>query len=62
MVAGECARRYAPLATGAELGENVACTRFPGELPAGAGGADVLVENARLGKRSELGSRLFHRD
>ena len=62
LVAPNCARRYTPLATGAELGENVASARFPGELPAGAGGADALVENERLGKRAELGSRLLHRD
>src|SRR5271167_1954167 len=34
----------APLATGAELGEHVARARAPGELVAGAGGTDALVE------------------
>lgn len=50
------------LSIGAELGENVAIAWFPGQLPAGAGGADALVENERVGKRAELGSRLLHRD
>src|SRR5271167_94875 len=50
------------LATGAELGEHVAGARCPGELAAGAGGTDALVENERVGKRAELGSRLLHRD
>ena len=52
----------AALATGAELGENVARARFPGELAAGAGGTEALVESERVGKRAELGSRLLHRD
>src|ERR1700682_6200002 len=56
---GRVARRDTAVATGGGLGENVAWARCPGELAAGAGGTEALVESERVGKRAELGSRLL---